>query len=388
MCRTWEHSLADLRLTGADVLTPAGVQQVPLSIAGGVVSDEPVARDVDLSGYLVLPGIVDMHGDGFERHLAPRRGAMKQMAEGLIATEAELAANGITTAVLAQFASWEGGIRSPEFAGTVLSAVRDTAPSLSTDIRGQLRFEISQLDLYDDLPARIADWQVGYVVFNDHLAHDRLREGRRPPGLVGQALKAARNPEVHLEMLQNLHAGMAEVPAALDALCAALAAQGVRMGSHDDATREDRAAWQTRGVSIAEFPETIEAAEATKDAGGTVVLGSPNAVRGGSHKGNASAIDLIAMGYCDALASDYHYPSPRRAALMLADTGMVGFTKAWGLVSSGPARALGLTDRGTLEPGKRADLVILDASTRRVAATIAGGVFSHVSGRIAERFFG
>ncbi|WP_295316359.1 alpha-D-ribose 1-methylphosphonate 5-triphosphate diphosphatase, partial [Roseobacter sp.] len=207
-------------------------------------------------------------------------------------------------------------------------------------------------------------------------------------GLVGQALKAARNPEVHLEMLQNLHAGMAQVPAALDTLCAALAALGVRMGSHDDATRDHRVAWQSRGVSIAEFPETIEAAEATKDVGGTVVLGSPNAVRGGSHKGNASAIDLIAMGHCDALASDYHYPSPRRAALMLADTGMVDFKTAWGLVSSGPARALGLTDRGTLEPGKRADLVILDATTRRVAATLAGGMFSHVSGRIAERFFG
>ncbi|MEM9873179.1 MAG: amidohydrolase family protein, partial [Pseudomonadota bacterium] len=103
------------------------------------------------------------------------------------------------------------------------------------------------------------------------------------------------------------------------------------------------------------------------------------------HKGNASAIDLIAMGLCDALASDYHYPSPRRAALMLARTGVLDLGAAWALLSSGPARVLGLTDRGTLAPGMRADLVILDASDR-VAATLACGRVSYMSGDIAARF--
>ncbi|WP_300036403.1 alpha-D-ribose 1-methylphosphonate 5-triphosphate diphosphatase [uncultured Roseobacter sp.] len=380
--------MANLDLKSDKILGPAGLEPGVLSVHEGRIAPDTTGRVVDLSGYILLPGIIDLHGDGFERHLAPRRGAMKQMSEGLIATGAELAANGITTGVLAQFVSWEGGVRGPEFAAQVFEAIRDTAPALVTDIRAQLRLEIHLLELYADLPDRLSDWNVDYVVFNDHLPHDRLAEGRKPPRLTGQALKAGRNPEKHFEMLLDLHARRAEVPAALDALCPRLTAQGVRLGSHDDHSAEGRIVWHQRGARIAEFPETAEAAEAARDAGDTIVLGAPNVVRGGSHKGNVSALDLVSMGLCDALASDYHYPSPRRAALLLADSGVVSFAEAWRMISEGPARALGLEDRGTLEPGMRADIVILHEETRHVAATLAGGQLSYLSGTIGDRLFG
>ncbi|SDD06138.1 alpha-D-ribose 1-methylphosphonate 5-triphosphate diphosphatase [Ruegeria marina] len=375
-----------LTFSGARILLPEGVVQTDLCLSEGRIAGSCTGKRIDLAGYLVLPGIVDLHGDGFERHMAPRRGAMKEMADGVVASEAELAANGITTAVMAQFWSWEGGLRGPEFAEGVFRAIRQVRDSLVTDLIPQLRFETHLLDDYDLLPDRLTEWEVPYVVFNDHLPHERLAEGRKPPRLAGQALKAGRSPEKHLELLQRLHANGPQVPAALDALCAELHRRGVRLASHDDHSAEDCAAWQARGLRISEFPETAEAAEATRAAGGHVILGSPNVVRGGSHKGNASAIDLIAMGYCDALASDYHYPSPRRAALMLARSGLLDLGAAWALVSSGPARVLGLDDRGELSPGKRADLVILDAENHRVAATFAGGRVSYMSGDVAARF--
>ncbi len=373
-------------LTGAQVLTPTdGLQPVPLSLADGVITDAPVGRAVDLSGFVILPGIVDLHGDAFERHVAPRRGAMKQMHEGILAAEAEIAANGITTAVMAQFWSWEGGVRGPEFAGQVLQAIADMAGQAVTDLRGQLRFETHLIEDYARLPDLLAAWRVPYLVFNDHLPHDRLAQGRKPPRLTGQALKAQRNPEVHFQMLLDLHARGPQVPVALDALCAQLLAQGVRLGSHDDHTAQDRAIWRGRGVQIAEFPETLEAAEAARAGGDAVILGAPNVVRGGSHKGNVSALDLVAMGLCDALASDYHYPSLRRAALMIEQSGLADLAGAWGLVSSGPARILGLRDRGQLAPGQRADLVVLDQATRRVAATLSAGRVSYMSGEVAAR---
>ncbi|MEH6644623.1 alpha-D-ribose 1-methylphosphonate 5-triphosphate diphosphatase [Sulfitobacter sp.] len=378
--------MLNLDFTGAEVLGPSGLHRDGLSFADGVVVDTPVGRAVDLSGYLVLPGIVDVHGDGFERHLAPRRGAMKQMAEGLVAVEAELAANGITTATLAQFVSWEGGVRSLEFAEQVFSHLRDVAPSMVTDLRGQLRFETYQLDLFETLPERMAEWGLRYIVFNDHLPHDRLQDGRQPRRLVSQALKARRSPEKHLAMMQAMETRREEVPAALDALCARLAAAGITMGSHDDSTAEGRAVWASRGVRVAEFPETLEAAEAAAEQGGIVVMGSPNVVRGGSHNLNVSAVDLIAMGYCDALASDYHYPSARRAALMLWQNGMRHLAEAWSLVSAGPAAVLGLTDRGVLEAGKRADFVVLERESLRVAATFVQGRVSYMTGDVAARF--
>lgn len=378
-----------LQFQGAHVLRPGvGLIEDTLCIAEGILRDAPAGRAVDLSGYLILPGIVDAHGDGFERHLAPRRGAMKSLTEGLVAAEAELAANGITTAVLAQFYSWEGGLRGPDFAGRVLPAIRDVAPELVTDLRSQLRFETHLLDHFDRLPDLLAEWQVGYLVFNDHLPHDRLAEGRKPPRLTGQALKAGLNPDRYFETLLDLQARGPQVGPALDRLCQALTARGLRLGSHDDRSPEDRAAWTARGVTISEFPETLAAAQATRSAGGQVVMGAPNIVRGGSHNGNVSALDMVACGLCDALASDYHYPSPRRAALFLADSGTCDLETAWALVSAGPARVLGLHDRGRLAPGLRADLVILDAQTRRVAATVAGGRFSYLTGDLATRLFG
>ncbi|MEM7317845.1 MAG: alpha-D-ribose 1-methylphosphonate 5-triphosphate diphosphatase [Pseudomonadota bacterium] len=379
----------NLTFHGAEVLHfPDGLVCRDLGIEVGKITDACGGRSVDLSGYLVLPGIVDPHGDGFERHLAPRRGAMKQMTEGVIATEAELAANGITTAVLAQFWSWEGGVRGPEYAAQVFAAIREARSAVGTDLIPQLRFETHMLDDYAVIAKRVSDWGVPYVVFNDHLPHDRLADGRVPQRLTGQALKAGRSPEAHLALLQRLHDNGPQVPVALDQLCVELNAQGICLGSHDDQNPDDRTTWRYRGVRISEFPETLAAAEAARAGGDHIILGAPNVVRGGSHKGNASALDLIAMGYCDALASDYHYPSPRRAALTLARTGVVDLAGAWALVSLGPAQLLGLRDRGQLEPGYRADIVILDQATQRVAATLAGGHFSYLSGAVAERFLG
>lgn len=377
----------EVTFTGADVLHPDGLYRADtVSVGDGVIQARAMARQVDLSGFLVLPGIIDVHGDGFERHLAPRRGAMNEMDQGVITAEAELAANGISTAVLAQFHSWEGGLRAPAYAERVFAAMAAVRGQVATDLMAQLRFETHMLEDYAALPELIARYDLPYVVFNDHLPHAKLAAGKKPPRLVGQALKAARNPEVHLAMMQEMHARRDEVPAALDVLCATLGARGVRMGSHDDQTAADRARWRGRGVRISEFPETQEAAEAARDGGDHIILGAPNVVRGGSHNGNVSALDLIAMGLCDALASDYHYPSPRRAALLLERSGVLDLAGAWALVSSGPARVLGLSDRGTLGPGQRGDLVILEADSKRVAATLSGGCVSYMNGAVAQRF--
>ncbi|TNF22305.1 MAG: alpha-D-ribose 1-methylphosphonate 5-triphosphate diphosphatase [Rhodobacteraceae bacterium] len=375
---------AELTFSGANWLSPSGFVTAPLSIAEGRIVAEP-GRAVDLSGKLILPGIVDLHGDGFERHLAPRRGAMNDLTRGLISAEAELAANGITTAVLAQFYSWEGGLRGPDFATRMLAALETVKAGLDTDLRVQLRVETHMIDAYPEILGLIDRHAIGYVAFNDHLPHDHLARGKRPPRLTGTALKSGRNPEKHLALMQALHDRRAEVPAALDALCADLARRGLHMASHDDATPEDVAAWAARGVTISEFPETLEAARAAQEAGMATVLGAPNVARGASHKGMVSAREVIVEGVCSALASDYHYPSPRNAARDLADLGLADVAAAWALVSTNPARILGLADRGTLAPGQRADLVILDQDSRRLEATLARGRFTYLAGDTARR---
>ncbi|MBO6899216.1 MAG: alpha-D-ribose 1-methylphosphonate 5-triphosphate diphosphatase [Shimia sp.] len=379
--------MTDLLLHGAEVLRPEGFAQEPIGIVAGTIGDADGARHVDLRGYRILPGIVDLHGDGFERHLAPRRGAMKNLGDGLVSVDAELAANGITTAVLAQFWSWEGGMRSPDFARRFLEALSATE-GLRTEMLVQLRFESHLLEDYTAFEAAVAAFDVPYVVFNDHLPHAALAKGKKPPRLTGQALKSGRSPEAHLALLQALHAVTESVPEAVARLAARLADKGVKLGSHDDDSAATRENWRGCGLSISEFPETLEAAETAKAAGDPVVMGAPNVVRGGSHSGKVSAAEMVAAGLVDGLASDYHYPAPRQAVLRLVEDGVCDFAQAWALVSAKPAEVLGLKDRGTLEAGKRADLVIVDAQSGRIGATLVGGQVSFMAGDVAARFMG
>ncbi|MFY0680867.1 MAG: alpha-D-ribose 1-methylphosphonate 5-triphosphate diphosphatase [Thalassovita sp.] len=374
--------MLELTLTGAEVLLPDGLAVTELSICGGQIVSQSQPKQVDLRGFQVLPGIIDIHGDGFERHLAPRRGVMKDLREGLSSAENELAANGITTAYLAQFWSWEGGMRGPDFARRFLQALQEY-DGLGTDLRAQLRFEYAMIDDYAEVEALIAAHGIDYVVFNDHLPHAALSKGKKPPRLTGQALKGGRSPEAHLALMQVLFARFDAAKDAVSGLSQRLAKQGRYLGSHDDATGAQRAAWRAQGVEISEFPETREAAEAAFDTGGSVVLGAPNVVRGGSHSGNISAAELVEQGLCSALASDYHYPAPRQAALVLAQS--IGLPQAWALLSSGPAAVLGLQDRGEVSLGKRADLIILDGQGR-LGCTMAAGRITYLSGEVAARF--
>jgi len=377
--------IPDLRLTGGEVLFPDGLRRADLSLAGGRIAAAG-GRVVDVGGWRVCPGIVDVHGDGFERHLAVRRGALTSLEDGFVALDAELAANGITTAVLAQFVSWEGGMRGPDFAERMVAAWQASAPHIATDMRVQLRLETHLTDAFPRVLALIDRAGLGYLVFNDHLPHDRLAAGRMPPRLTGQALKSGRSPEAHLALMRALHERRAEVPGALADLAEALADRGVTLGSHDDATPAQRGWYRDLGARIAEFPETRAAAEAARAAGDGIVMGAPNVVRGASHAGKVSARDLITDGLCDALASDYHYPAPRQAVRSLVRDGACDFAAAWRLISEAPAGLLGLSDRGRIVPGARADLAVIDPVTWRVGATLAGGRFTWLSTPLAERF--
>lgn len=374
-----------MKLTGARVLTPEGFIDETVSIDAGRIAATAEGHSVDLSGLWILPGMIDLHGDGFERHIAPRRGALKDLSPGLHAADAELASSGITTAMLAQFFSWEGGMRGPDFAERFAAAL-GAEPGLLTDMKLQLRLETHLLDDYERFEALVESSGAAYVVFNDHVPHDALAKGKRPPRLTGQALKAGRNPETHHALLQSMHDRRGEVPEAVAALATRLAAKGVFLGSHDDHTAAERVTWRARGATLSEFPETREAALAAHDAGDAVVLGAPNVVRGSSHKGNVSATDLLREGLGDAIASDYHYPAMRQAVSKLAAEGVMPFEAAWGLVSDGPARVLGLTDRGRIETGKRADLVVMDPETGRIGATLVAGQIAYMAGPIAARF--
>jgi alpha-D-ribose 1-methylphosphonate 5-triphosphate diphosphatase len=136
------------------------------------------------------------------------------------------------------------------------------------------------------------------------------------------------------------------------------------------------------GCRLAEFPTTIETAQAAASEGDDIVLGAPNVVRGGSHTGWIDAADMIGRGFCSVLASDYYYPAPLLAAFGLAARGVLPLERAWKLVSETPAAAVGLSDRGRIALGGRADLIVVDAHAARkprIVATIVAGRIVHLA---------
>jgi len=375
-------TLPEFHISGALIHRPDGLSGAPLSIAQGKITDQPKGRTVHLPGWTIRPGIIDVHGDGFERHLAPRRGALKDLSQGFGSLDTELAANGITTAYLAQFYSWEGGMRGPDFVVRMLAALTKARATAVTDLKVQLRVEMSLLDHYDRIAALIDQHAIPYVVFNDHIPHDALAQGKRPPRLTGQALKSGRSPEAHLELLQSLHARRDDVPEAVSQMAKVLSEKGILTGSHDDPDARARQTSREMGLQVSEFPESEEPALDAAAHQNPIVLGAPNVVRGGSHQNKVSATHLIREGLCTALASDYHYPALYQAVTNL--TKDVGDNAAWALVTTGPAQMLGLTDRGQLAPGLRADLVAINPATNRIGLTITGGRIAYADPMAAQ----
>jgi alpha-D-ribose 1-methylphosphonate 5-triphosphate diphosphatase len=377
--------LPPLRLTGADVLRDGEMQRRSVGLAEGRFARGPFA-EVDLTGYLILPGIVDLHGDGFEHHLFPRPGVDFPLAAGLASADREAAAHGVTTAFLAQGWSWEGGHRGPDGAEAFLTALAAYRPRALTDLRVQLRAEVHLVEAGARLIAAVARHRVGYVVFNDHLEEAQDMARARPPAFAHWAMKTGQTPEALAAAVAAAGTRAREVPRHLCRLADAFDEMGVLYGSHDDPDGETRERYSMIGARIAEFPTTRRAAAAAHAMGSPVIMGAPNVVRGGSTKTNVAAADLIAEGLCDALVSDYHLPALALAAWKLVDGGLCTLPRAWAMISTRPAEILRLADRGRIAPGLRADLTVVNAETRLVEATIAGGRLSFLAGEAARRF--
>jgi alpha-D-ribose 1-methylphosphonate 5-triphosphate diphosphatase len=376
--------LPPLRLTGGRVLRDGALVADAITISDGVISDGP-ARDIDVSGYLVLPGIIDLHGDGFERHLSPRPSAPFDKRRALSSVAAELAVNGVTTAWLAQSWSWEGGFRSGDATCALLDALQQARAELSVDMRLQIRLETHVIDEHAALRDAMSRYGVDYVVFNNHLPEALDMVAHKPLRFAQWAAQQGRAPEELMVIIHKAQEQDADVPAALAILARQMAAEGVQMGSHDDATAETRAYFRGIGARICEFPTTVVAAQAARDAGDPILMGAPNVVRGGSQSGNIAAEDLVRADLCDGLVSDYYDPALKQSVFALTDRGAREFPAAWAMVSEQAAALIGLQDRGRLADGQRADVVVLNPHTRRVEMTLSAGRVAYLSGGMAQR---
>ncbi len=373
-----------LRIQGGQVLSGGNLVDAALDIDGGHIADfgteTAPGRCLDARGLTVLPGIVDIHGDAFERQVMPRPGVGFAMPIALKDSDRQVVSNGITTVYHGVTASWEPGLRSIDNTRAILDALEALRDELAADTRLHLRFEAYNLDTEAETIDWLATRRVAMLGFNDHMPSPHAPPRTRK--LAQMAERAGLALEDFTALIERLQARADEVRPATERLAAAARASGVPMLSHDDTSPDHRAAFRALGCRVAEFPTNAETAHAAAASGDDIVLGAPNVVRGGSHIGWINAADMIGRGLCTVLASDYYYPAPLIAAFRLVADGVAPLARAWDYVAQGPARAATLDDRGRLETGKRADVILVDADDLRhpsVVATITNGRLVHLT---------
>jgi alpha-D-ribose 1-methylphosphonate 5-triphosphate diphosphatase len=379
--------MMEIRIDGGRALVEGSLEDTTIhldsdtGVVTGIGTDSTAERMIDASGFLVLPGIVDIHGDAFERQMMPRPRVAFPLDIALLESDRQAVSNAITTVFHGVTWSWEPGLRGAENARAILQGIERLRSRFGADTRYHLRHETYNLDAEPEIIQWLGDQRIDVIAFNDHMSgivETANRAHKLPPMIERSGLSR----DDFLTVVERTQRRANEVPASIERLAAAASAAGVPLLSHDDTSPQQRGWFRSLGCRLAEFPTTVETAEDAAAQGDDIVLGAPNVVRGGSHTGWIDATAMVGRGLCSVLASDYYYPAPLLAAFALASRGVLPLEQAWMLVSRTPAHAVRLVDRGEIAAGRRADLVIIDPSEPghpRVVATIVAGRIVHLA---------
>lgn len=378
--------LANLRAVLADGV----LEDAYLDIYDGLIQDigqGQAKADLDANNYLLLPGLIDLHGDMIERDVEPRPKAYFPTRLALFELDKRLASLGITTAYAAiSFAETNKRqyLRSEERAKDTIHLIHNLKNELLVDKRIHARFEITNLEAPRILQELVRNEQLDMISINDHTpGQGQYRDLERHIQHVS-AWRGVTEESFRKEVTKRLER-LKENPPSWDVIrtiCEEAQAQGIVLASHDDDTIEKVNLVAGLGVSISEFPVTLEAAHQAKRKGLYTIMGAPNAFRGQSNTGNLSAMDALSEGVLDILASDYY---PAAMLHIIFKQSVLPLHEAVKLVSSNAAEAANLSDRGSLEVKKRADFVLLDDSGElpRVKATFAKGKLIYSDGSLA-----
>ena len=360
------------------VLPDAIVDDARVVVRDGVIvevgpSPAGSTADLDGRGLLCVPGLIDVHSDALERERAPRPGVLLPWDFAVVSLEGKMSAAGITTVF--HGAGFQekvsGGVtRTAETANDICDAV--TARSLDSAALVGHRI-LYRLDARSPEGAAALAEALGrhpataeslpLVSHEDHTPGQGQYADRRylERYHMGQDGLSAEQAAEHVDKLISDRDAQLPTLERNMAWLGGLAQSGrIRLVGHDVDSAAAVEALRARGGSVAEFPTTVEAAQTARELGFPIVMGAPNVMRGQSHSGNVSAVALVELGLVDALASDYLPSGLLAGAFTLARGGVATLPAAVGLVTSGAAAAAGLSDRGRLAAGLRADLALVD----------------------------
>lgn len=355
--------MSRLLLTNARVVFAREVRDdVAILIDDGVIAAiDPEAagavRRVDLSGRLLVAGLIDLHCDALEKEVEPRPGVHFPLDFACAQADKRNAMAGVTTVYHAlSFANHELGVRNNGFAAQIAGAVHAWQAHALVDNRVHARYEVTDETAPLLLAELLERGHAHLLSFMDHSPG----QGQFQDVAAYRAYLARSYRTSDAEFDALLAGKRAAAAGAMDRM-ASLAhvarERGVTIASHDDDSQDKVNALADLGALVSEFPTHLAAAQAARARGMATLFGAPNILRGGSQSGHMRALDAVLEGVADCLCGDYSPAALLPAVLKLPELAGISLPQAMALVTSNPARAAGLHDRGEIAVGKRADLV-------------------------------
>ncbi len=356
-----------IAIENVDVLTPKGWEkETTVLIEDGCFvgikrsPNKDGYQRVKAKGMRMFPGIVDLHGDAFERMICPRPGVHIPIPIAMVENNRNLLAAGITTYFCAITDSYEPGLRSRETARNLINFIcTEGEHLLSCNHLIHIRHELTNIRGHEELCNWIEKKRIHFLSINDHLPplEDRYKWRRHISNLRQRVTLS--NQEI-IDMLTELQDYRQEGSLQVEQLVELAHMYNIPVASHDDDSEEKVALSHRRRMAIAEFPANVDLAAEVRKSGAAVLMGAPNLLRGGSHVGWMSVVEALRNGVLDCLCSDYHYPSLFYAPFKLNSEGLMSLEEAWTLVSSRPAAAIGLgKKKGKIAPGFDADFLLI-----------------------------
>lgn len=358
--------LTEQILSNAQVVTADRVFNGTVVLRNGMIAEVDEGRSrlpqaQDMQGDYLLPGLIELHTDNLEKHMTPRPGVDWPSTSAVLSHDAQIIAAGITTVFDALSIGDVNpkGNRMKKLPGMLEAIASASAAGLTrADHRLHLRCELCHPDTLSVFRDLVEHPLVQLVSVMDHSPGQRqfaLESKYREYYMGKYQLTTTQMDEFIVFQTANSREFSDRYRRAIVEDCLA---RGLSVASHDDATLAHVEESAGYGMTIAEFPTTLEAARGSHRLGMGVLMGAPNIVRGGSHSGNVAAADLAKEGLLDILSSDYYPASLLQAAFLLAaQDNACELPQAVGMVSRAPAQAAGLDDRGEIRVGLQADLI-------------------------------
>ncbi|MGF1540410.1 MAG: alpha-D-ribose 1-methylphosphonate 5-triphosphate diphosphatase [Pleurocapsa sp.] len=314
---------------------------------------------VDLQGQTLMPGAIDLHCDAIEKEIEPRPQTFFPRDLAIAQIDRRNAMAGITTPFHAlSFAHEELGVRNNEMAAAIVRAIHNYQPHALVDNRVHCRYEITDPTGLPILLDLLAEDSVHLFSLMDHTPGQgqfkNLEAYQNYLSRTYQKTTAQAQATIERKLANAL--GVKE---RIETLIAKALSTNVAIASHDDDTPERVETMAGMGVKLSEFPVNLATAQTARSHNLATIFGAPNILRGKSQSGSMKAIEAIHERLASCLCSDYAPSALLTAVFQLPQLADLSLPEAIALITTNPAMALNLSDRGEIAVGKRADLVVV-----------------------------